>query len=324
MIDEPTLFILGAGASVPYGYPTGAQLRRNIIENYLYSFKKILGNSGYGEDAMTPQLRKALCFLDKFEQSGVISIDKFLSINPKHSYYGRLAIATIINDAENLSKFDEKMAPENAKQDWYKLLFNRMITACNKADDYSKFKENKVTFITFNYDRSLEHYLFRCFSNTFCEKRSNFEGFLNPNNFREIIPFRFLHVYGQVDQIECLGGTPYGSTVDFIGLESQATNIRVIGERADEVMGCIDELIVSAKRIFFLGFGFAEENIEALGLSSLIDENTMIYASTYGMTKRENDAVNSMFVATFSNKKCAVENPKLLSVNSYDLLREYL
>ena len=33
MIDTPTLFILGAGASVPYGFPVGAQLKRHIIKN---------------------------------------------------------------------------------------------------------------------------------------------------------------------------------------------------------------------------------------------------------------------------------------------------
>ena len=31
MIDTPTRFILGAGASFPYGYPTGAELRAQIV-----------------------------------------------------------------------------------------------------------------------------------------------------------------------------------------------------------------------------------------------------------------------------------------------------
>ena len=32
MIERPTLFVLGAGASEPYGYPTGAELRRYICD----------------------------------------------------------------------------------------------------------------------------------------------------------------------------------------------------------------------------------------------------------------------------------------------------
>lgn len=33
MITKNTLFILGAGASVPYGYPTGRELRKLLISN---------------------------------------------------------------------------------------------------------------------------------------------------------------------------------------------------------------------------------------------------------------------------------------------------
>jgi len=35
MIKTPTLFILGAGASKPYGYLTGAELRADIINNLI-------------------------------------------------------------------------------------------------------------------------------------------------------------------------------------------------------------------------------------------------------------------------------------------------
>ena len=32
MIDERTIFIIGAGASVPYGFPAGKDLSKSIIE----------------------------------------------------------------------------------------------------------------------------------------------------------------------------------------------------------------------------------------------------------------------------------------------------
>jgi len=35
MIKEKTVLILGAGASKPYGFPTGEELRREIIDNYV-------------------------------------------------------------------------------------------------------------------------------------------------------------------------------------------------------------------------------------------------------------------------------------------------
>jgi len=39
MINDETVFVLSAGASVPYGYPTGIGLREDIISllrEYLY------------------------------------------------------------------------------------------------------------------------------------------------------------------------------------------------------------------------------------------------------------------------------------------------
>ena len=41
MIDKQTVFIFGCRASVPYGYPTGTQLRQQIIENLDLNMLKI-------------------------------------------------------------------------------------------------------------------------------------------------------------------------------------------------------------------------------------------------------------------------------------------
>ena len=41
MIDSETLFILGSGASKPYVFPTDADLRMCIIENFQSDYIKI-------------------------------------------------------------------------------------------------------------------------------------------------------------------------------------------------------------------------------------------------------------------------------------------
>ncbi len=33
MIEEPTVLVLGAGASLPYGFPTGSQLVSDALSN---------------------------------------------------------------------------------------------------------------------------------------------------------------------------------------------------------------------------------------------------------------------------------------------------
>jgi len=44
MIRQKTVFIIGAGASKPYEYPTGQELRERIISDFL-AWKRLLYNS---------------------------------------------------------------------------------------------------------------------------------------------------------------------------------------------------------------------------------------------------------------------------------------
>ena len=44
MITEDTLLILGAGASFPYGYPTGKELRHIICKEFPIEYDALFGN----------------------------------------------------------------------------------------------------------------------------------------------------------------------------------------------------------------------------------------------------------------------------------------
>ena len=95
-------------------------------------------------------------FIKNFNQSSLKSIDQYLAINPRHyKDIGKFAITISILKHENKSCFNEKVSDN--KEDWYNLLYNRMVKNCKNPDDYKKFFNNKVAFITFNYDRSLEY-----------------------------------------------------------------------------------------------------------------------------------------------------------------------
>jgi hypothetical protein len=77
MIKTKTLFILGAGASNPFGYPTGAKLRDLIIEQKeRRSILNVL--NVYGDDDIKPFERHQESFIDEFRKSSVYSIDSFL------------------------------------------------------------------------------------------------------------------------------------------------------------------------------------------------------------------------------------------------------
>ena len=118
---------------------------------------------------------EVISFVDNFSKTPVESIDKYLANNPMYSDVGKMAVTLYIRQKERKSKFlDERDHPDD-KEDWYKLIFNRMISNCNKLGEHKKFRENKVAFITFNYDRSLEHFLCRSFCHTFWESKNDFE-----------------------------------------------------------------------------------------------------------------------------------------------------
>ncbi len=109
MIREETIFILGAGASKPYGYPTGAELRKKIINKFRNQYHS---NTVVFEQINTFKedlINHSESFLNKFELSSTKSIDLFLSRNPKFMDIGKLAIKLSIYNSELESKFREKV-----------------------------------------------------------------------------------------------------------------------------------------------------------------------------------------------------------------------
>lgn len=325
MIDIPTVLIMGAGASKLYGYPTGAELRTEIITNFYSRLQELLeSDPDTKEHEKKRHLREAGAFVDVFKKSSIESIDKFLALNPFYSYYGKIAITLCILENEKSSELHKDFDPYFNQQNWYKLLFNRMISSFKNPDDFIHFRDNKLAFITFNYDRSFEHYLYESFLHTFWEKRHEFESLLNKDNFHQYIPFPLLHVYGQVDELLWHGGRPYKDAFDFRTILRRSNGIRVIGERANHLKDEINKLISESKRIFFLGFGYATENFEALGLPGVIDENWDIFGTAKGMTGKEIENVKSNFSKNFSAKILSLINPRIEDKTSYELLREYL
>lgn len=321
MIDIPTVFILGAGSSKPYGYPTGAELRKSIIKEFYVLLKGLLKDLSIQEIEKQHHLREAKRFVDAFNNSSIISIDKFLSLNPIFSYYGKLAITLIISKNEKSSKFREDVEDD---QDWYKLLFNRMISTFNEPSDFDKFCKNKVAFITFNYDRSLEYFIFESFYNAFWNNRKKIESaFMSLEGIKTYIPFPFIHVYGQIDKIKAHGGWDYREKLAFSDIKKLSENIRVIGERANNIEE-IKEIITESKRIFFLGFGYAKENIDSIGILDIINEKWQIYGTAKSMTEKEIKEVKSTFRKNFPKSYPSVYGTQIETKDCYELLKEYL
>lgn len=143
MISTPTLFVLGAGASKDYRLPLGTELAQIIINQIASDnnrHKQISQWTGHSEDELLNLARL-------LQQSQVDTIDAWLEKRSQFIEVGKTCICHAINTYEN---------PVTLTDGWYRCLWNTMIKGVQSVQDFPR--NNKVAFITFNYDRSLEQY----------------------------------------------------------------------------------------------------------------------------------------------------------------------
>lgn len=306
MITSKTVFILGAGASFPYGYPTGPELRKTICKEFAQEYEILAG---------IPD-REIGYFTKAFFNSSIISIDAFLARNPHYSMYGKIAILHSILKSERESNYrEDSKIPE---QDWYKYLFNRMVEGLKGSEGYKDFGKNNVIFITFNYDRSLEQFFYESLCNlyTYCDPKEIYKALNN---------IKIYHVYGKVAPLPWEDDTKrncleFKSEIDINVLNYFHKNIRVIDERSEESVEFeeIQKDIKEANHIYFLGFGYAKENLDLFNLDTILDRSKQIYGTAFGLYEQEYRKVVSFF------KQKKILNPTIVPDDCLTLLRKYL
>ena len=116
-----------------------------------------------------PSIILFLSFYNNFLLSSELSIDAFLEHNPKYFETGRRAIANVLTRKEGREELfegwiDKWLDPENKEQHWYQLLFSKLNAP------FKDFDKNDLTIITFNYDRSLEYFLWESMNAKYSEQ----------------------------------------------------------------------------------------------------------------------------------------------------------
>jgi len=268
MITEKTVLILGAGASKPYGFPTGREL--------LYKVRTAL------EPKTTSDLRTRLVdqgidgkdihdFYRELMYTDPSSVDAFLEYRDEFLPEGKLAITLSLIPFEK----DETLFKRDSNEpSWYKYLFEKLYVPSSK-----KLINYNLSIITFNYDRSIEHYFFTVLKSR--SKKSEKEC----KTMLEAIPI--IHVHGRLDALpwEEESGRPYGSR-DFQNVKEMSEQIKVIKKDIDksyEFEEAYDFYLSDAEQIIFLGFGYYEANLRRLRIGELKPE-TMI-GTCYGLEK---------------------------------------
>jgi hypothetical protein len=279
MITKDTLFILGAGASMPYGFPSGADLRKTICgENYHNDLSQRFQNQ------MGISAELIMQFAEVFRKSKQPSIDTFLGKRQDLVDLGKLLIADCLCTREHPST----LFASRLEDDWYLLLWNALQEGVHTADGIS---QNRVRFVTFNYDRSLEFFLHEAIKNSY--------GLRDDGAAMHAQSIPIIHVYGQLGAFDWSGaeaaGRQYSNEVNRKSLEVAANGIRIIPETRsdDETLRKIRDWVYTADQICILGFGFNPLNMERLGLHDALrvrkehGRSSYICASVYGKTKAE-------------------------------------
>lgn len=308
MIKKKTVLVLGAGASMPYGLPSGSQLMQEILGgissggNALFRRLRDLGN-GPGEIAS---------FHDNLLHSDQPSVDAFLEHWDKFVDMGKQAIAACLIPKESKSQFAYRSKEGDS---WYQYLFGKLSVA--SPDEFAK---NKLAIVTFNYDRSIEYYLFTTLKHRYNLQDKECADLINK------IPI--IHVHGSLGNLPWQGypskpygprsSTPHGADISDTEIKSASLQIKVVSEadkrspdfrRAYQALG-------RATRIFFLGFGYYELNLKRLRIKSITgypDYGEDVYGTSYGMGSSDLETINRKWNITFKDP-----------VKIYDFLRNHV
>lgn len=265
MLTKRTVFVVGAGASAPFGFPTGRGLYDAIVRRLREQndgFASLRDHGGF-----SPQDIER--FRYELSRSGRVSVDGFLEHRWNHMEIGKTAIAHVLMGHE-----DEEQLFRNAG-DWLGYLYRTLP---------SDFEAGDIAFLTFNYDRSLEHFLYSALKHGY--GRSDTE----TKDALECIPI--IHLHGRLGHLPwemTAQSRLYRPEVDAAALKIGAQGIKIVHEDIsdgrDKDFATARELLASADRVHFLGFGYDATNIERLGVLKL--KPGTCHGTSYDFTSAE-------------------------------------
>jgi len=274
MIKTPTVLVLGAGVSKPYGFPCGMEMVEMVHDNLLYA-----RNQHWNRILKDCQIDKGVCeaFAKELRQSQFSSVDAFLETCETDSRrifleVGKLAMALTLVRSER-----EKNLLDFSKRELgcYHYLLDKLHAP------FEHFDQNRLSIITFNYDRSLEHALMVAL-----KSRSGRSVTECANKIRGI---EVVHLYGSLGKLEWQadGGRAYGAECDANSYKAISQEIKVVFEGQDESeeFDRAFQLLDKAERIYFLGFSYLTTNLRRLRLhkAQSVKQGISVLGTALGM-----------------------------------------
>ncbi len=336
MIRTKTTFVVGAGASCELQLPSGDELLSRVAAGLDYSrfgselqtrdtillsryLAKMAERTGKGEEPLQ-QAAERIRNASKISRS----IDAIIDQNDHDPFVGqcaKLAMVHFICQAEarstlRLTPRIEGELPIQGTDNWLVYLGQLITTGVPRSKIESCF--DNVSIISFNYDRSIEHFLPHAMVLSHGVPLKEAQRIVAAK-------LKIIHPFGTIGRLPWQTGE--ASDVEW-GTEQPWNILNLVSQirtasdllRDHQALMALRAAVTGGKRLAFLGFGFSPQNVDLLIDYSLSHEPEVLF------TLHEMSAANENSVIRMMRRKTAIERDDLFMVSNgkaFELMRDY-
>jgi hypothetical protein len=300
MFTTPTILILGAGASVGYGFPTGGALKdriaglggtitprwaaddshRSYISGAIHGFQYALRKSGH-------------TLFDTFVEQHSRSQ---LAQSKRYAEMWSLLVAQEILDCENayeteFNQYGEIRQPIKKRESWFEALYSRMWAGTSGWRDC--MAKNNVWFWTLNYDRLLEY--------RFSEACLSECNSIDLGEFAQFCRNKIHHIHGTLGALygdeQVKFGCQEGDSILIAASRLKAAHTVTNANLETLLWGPMQNFKDQEIQVAFLGFGFDRLNVAKMAFQEAKPLNLGIsyHATVFGgATPRMTDVMRSI------------------------------
>lgn len=304
MFSEPTVFVVGAGASAEYDIAVGDRLKFKIADLLDFYFD---GHSLSRGDYQVAEHLKRHCQAatgiyqmsqEHFKSARLISqamphalsIDNFIDAhrgNESVALCAKLGIVKSILLEEGQSRIaglKEDFKPfdfASVADTWITRLFQMLSESVSRADVAQVF--DNLTLVVFNYDRCIEAYIPRALAEYYDLQLAEVSQLMTK--------LTIIHPYGVAGGLNAQGRltVPFGSTD--VNILDTSLGIRTFSEGVEDpaTTAAITHALNIAHTLVFLGFSFHPLNMKLLEAPT--NNLRRIFATTHGLSKSAVDNI---------------------------------
>jgi hypothetical protein len=331
MFSKPTVLIVGAGASAEYGLPVGETLKSQLAADLRFRFEAPFNKQVSGSrdlyDLLQRRYPNNLNSQNTFLKAGselsdalpaFISIDEalhFFSDREEVVQIGKLAAAQIILRAEAASKLTDKNGEANLSslsETWLPTFLSMVLGSLTKGQIDGAFKN--IAIVNFNYDRTIEHYLYWALQ--------KIAGLKPGDAANALSTLRILRPYGSLGPLDWESpndGVKFGSNVHHEKLFHIAGRIRTYTEQTieNDLAERLKSTISRASTVLFLGFGYHQQNMRLLEQSDR-SKVRAVFATVFGIDDRNHAVIDRALRSTLRS----IGVPALVPMRGSEMLQK--